>query len=139
MGAQQLEQVVAAVVDDAVGRLPGRQVGQRREALVAVRGEVEVDRQPGLQVEQAAKQALWVIGLRVVGLRAGLLGAAHDRPIALMLCFAAHNSATAGRLDCFWASAEFCDESVVVGVRSDPNPCDLRRPTAKYPWATRTE
>ena len=34
-------------------------------ALVAVGAEVEVDREPGLQAQQAAEQALRVVGARV--------------------------------------------------------------------------
>ena len=63
---EQFERVVAAVVDEEVGGGQELQMGACGGALVAVGEEVEVDREPGLQAQQAAEQAL-----RVVGVRAG--------------------------------------------------------------------
>ena len=109
VGAEQLEGVVAAVVDDDVAGLQGLEMGERGGALVVVGAEVEIDREPGLQAVQAAEQALGVVGLRAGGVvagvdqrprqaelgavdgeyavaqpeRPGLLGAAQDRGVEL--------------------------------------------------------
>ena len=53
VGAEQLEGVVAAVVDDDVAGLQGLEMGERGGALVVVGAEVEIDREPGLQAVQA--------------------------------------------------------------------------------------
>ena len=46
-------------------------MGERGGALVGVGAEVEVDREPGLQAEQAAEQALGVVGVLTRGAVAG--------------------------------------------------------------------
>ena len=56
MGVQHQEGVVAAVVDDDIAGAQGGQVGQRGGALVAVAGQVDVERQAGAQLIQAAEQ-----------------------------------------------------------------------------------
>ena len=61
-GVQQGEAVVAAVADDDVAGAQGAQVVAGRPALVLVAGEVEVEGQAGAQLEQAAEQALGVMG-----------------------------------------------------------------------------
>ena len=72
VSAEQFEAVVAAVVDDQVGGRQGLEMGERGGALVGVGAEVEVDREPGLQAEQAAEQALGVVGVLAGGAVAGL-------------------------------------------------------------------
>ena len=64
MGPEKFEAVVAAIVDDQVGSAQSVEMEQGGGALVAVREEVEIDRDAGLQPEQATEQALGVVGLR---------------------------------------------------------------------------
>ncbi len=59
VSGEQFEAVVAAVVDDEVGAGKDLQVGESGLALVAVRVEVEIDGQAGVQAVQAAQQTLW--------------------------------------------------------------------------------
>ena len=63
-GVQQLEGVVTAVVDDDIAGGERPQVGQGRQALVAMGEQVEVDRDAGAQLVEAAEQALRVVGVR---------------------------------------------------------------------------
>ena len=72
MSPEQFEGVVAAIVDDEVGGGQGFQMGEGSGALVAVGEEVEIDREAGLQPEQAAEQASGVVGLRAGGAVIGL-------------------------------------------------------------------
>ena len=50
VGVQQLEGVVAAVVDDDIAGGEGGEVGQGGAALVAMGVQVEVDREAGAQL-----------------------------------------------------------------------------------------
>ena len=61
LGVQQAEGIVAAVVDDDIAALERGQVGEGGAALVGVAEEVEVERQAGAQLEEAAEQALGVV------------------------------------------------------------------------------
>ena len=64
VGVQQLEGVVTAVVDDDIAGGERPEVGQGRQALVAMGEQVEVDRDAGAQLVEAAEQALRVVGVR---------------------------------------------------------------------------
>ena len=58
VGVQQLEGVVTAVVDDDIAGGERPEVGQGRQALVAIGEQVEVDRDAGAQLVEATEQAL---------------------------------------------------------------------------------
>ena len=64
VGVQQLEGVVTAVVDDDIAGGERPEVGQGRQALVAMGEQVEIDRDAGAQLVEAAEQALRVVGVR---------------------------------------------------------------------------
>ncbi len=64
VGVQQLEGVVTAVVDDDIAGGERPEAGQGRQALVAMGEQVEVDRDAGAQLVEAAEQALRVVGVR---------------------------------------------------------------------------
>ena len=65
----------AAVVDDDIAGAERGQVGQSGTALVTVGLQVEVDRQAGAQLVQAAEQALRVMGRR----RGRAVAVVHER------------------------------------------------------------